>query len=246
MLGEVEMADLTGDTFFNGRIRVMQSRKGHRFSIDAVLLAHQVLTHAADTVLDLGTGCGIIPLILAWHRPGLRIYGAEIQEELAETALLNVRENDMAGQISILHTDMRTLKSGMIPGPVNLVVCNPPYRKADSGRINPNPERAVARHEIKATLRDALVAAGRILPVSGKFLTIYPAERLTDLLTEMRAARIEAKFVRMIHSGPKTGAKLILAEGARGGRPGVKIGPPLVIYGENGDYTEEVGKMFDA
>ena len=131
----------------------------------------------------------------------------------------------------------------MISDPISLIVSNPPYRKVHSGRINPNPERAVARHEIKATLSDLLTATRRILPLSGRFITIYPAERVADLLTEMRASDIEPKFLRMIHSRRDSEAKLILAEGIRGGRAGTKIGHPLIIYQDNGDYTEEVEGM---
>jgi len=235
------MNSLTTDTFFNGRIRVMQSRNGYRFSIDAVLLAnHAGLINGVKTVLDLGTGCGIIPLILAYRYPNIRIYGVEIQKGLADIAALNVKENCMEDRIFILHKDMKEITSGMIPEPVDLVVSNPPYRKADSGRINPNQERAVARHEIKANLSDLLDAARRILPISGRFVTIYPAERTAELLINMHNADIEAKYLRMIHSKVQTEAKLILAEGIRGGHPGLKIAPPLFIYNEDESYTDEV------
>lgn len=236
----------TTDTFYNGRIQVKQSRDGYRFSIDAVILAGVAEPRPGDTVLDLGTGCGVIPLILAFRHPNVRIFGIEIQESLAELALLNAASNRMADRISIRCQDMKTLKNGMIPGQVNMVVSNPPYRKACSGRINPNQERAVARHEISAALSDVLETARRMLCISGNFLTIYPAERMTDMLTQMRSADIEPKFLRMIHSGANTEAKLLLAKGVRGGRPGIKIAPPLIIYNEDGTYTDEVKKMFDS
>lgn len=234
---------LTNGTFFNGRIQVKQNPSGYRFSIDAVILASHTAPLAEGNVLDLGTGCGIIPLILAYQNPKAIIYGIEVQKGLANIADINVKENGMADQITILYGDMKTLTSDMISGPVNLIVSNPPYRKAGSGRVNPNRERAVARHEIKVTLSDVIETASRILPVSGKFVTIYPAERMTDLLIQMRSAGIEPKFLRMIHSGKDTEAKLLLAEGVRKGRPGVKIGPPLFIYNKDGIYTDEVEKM---
>lgn len=238
------MDSLTIDTFFNGRIKVKQHRSGYRFSIDAVLMAGHAKPRPEGTVLDLGTGCGIIPMILAYRHATIKVYGIEVQPQLAELAALNVAENNMGDRVSILCMDMKTLQPDVISGPVDLVISNPPFRKAESGRINPNRQRAIARHEIKATLFDVVESARRMLPLAGRFITIYPAERITDILSQMRSADIEPKFLRMIHSGANTAAKLILVAGSKGGRPGVKIGPPLIIYKEDGSYTEDVQQMF--
>jgi tRNA1Val (adenine37-N6)-methyltransferase len=238
------MTSLTTDTFFNGRIRVKQSRSGYRYSIDAVLLAAQTRPRPDDTVLDLGTGCGIIPLILAYRHPKIKVYGIEVQQDLAAVAALNVEENRMGDRINIYCRDMKTLKHDMTSGPVDLVVSNPPFRKAESGRINPDRQRAVARHEIKATLYDVVATARRMLRTSGRFVMVYLAERMTDILTQMRSAGIEPKTLRMIHSGRDTEAKLILVEGKKGGRPGLKVGPPLIIFRKDGSYTDEVEEIF--
>jgi len=239
------MKFLTTDTFYNGRIQVKQNKSGYRFSIDAVLLASHAGPREGDRVLDLGTGCGIIPLMLAYRNPKIKIYGIELQEALAEIADLNIKDNNMEDQVTILCLDMKNLKQDMISGPVDLVVCNPPYRKAKSGRMNPNEQRAVARHEIKVTLYDVIETSRRMLNTSGKFLMIYPAERLVDIISQMRSAGIEPKFFRMIHSKRDTEAKLILLEGVKGGRPGIKIGQPLIIYRKDGSYTDEVEKMME-
>lgn len=238
------MTSLTTDTFFNGRIQVKQNRSGYRFSLDAVLLAWHAGPGVNDTVLDLGTGCGIIPMILAYRNPGVKIYGIEVQTELAEIASLNVAANNMEDQITILCMDMKTLKRDAGFGPVDLVVSNPPFRKPKSGRINPDRQRAIARHEIKTTLFDVVQAAGDMLDTSGRFVMVYPAERMTDVLTQMRSSGIEPKSVRMVHSGRDTRAKMILVEGKKGGRPGMKVGSPLIIYRENGSYSDEVALMF--
>jgi tRNA1Val (adenine37-N6)-methyltransferase len=235
---------LTTDCFFNGRIQIMQNRSGYRFSIDAIILSFYAGKYPADQILDLGTGCGIIPIILAYRNPKVSVYGIEVQKALAIIGAMNVAANQMENQITILCQDMKTLKPNMISGSIDLVVSNPPYRRLDSGRINPNPQRAVARHEIKATLSDVVRTASRMLRISGRFVTIYPAERLTDLFTQMRLGGIEPKFFRMIHAGWKTEAKLVFMEGIKGGRPGVKTGPPLIVYGEAGNYTDEVEEMF--
>ena len=118
----------------------MQSRTGYRFSIDAVILASHASSHTAGKVLDLGTGCGIIPLILAYHNPNIKICGVEVQEGLASIAAMNVKENHMEDSVTILCKDMKELKHDMVSGPADMVVSNPPYRRANSGRINPNQE----------------------------------------------------------------------------------------------------------
>jgi len=239
------MPSCTTDSFFNGRIRVKQYRSGYRFSIDAVLLAYQAFPRSADKVVDLGTGCGIIALIMAYRRKDITVYAVEIQAELTQLAISNVKENLLEDRITVLDIDMKKLKPDATSGPVDLVVSNPPYRRSGSGRINPDNQRAVARHELKANLNDVVRTARRMLKTSGRFVTIYTAERTADMLSQMRVAGIEPKFIRTIHSGPSSDAKLILIEGVKDGNPGLKIGPPLLVYDQNGDYTDEVQRMFE-
>jgi tRNA1Val (adenine37-N6)-methyltransferase len=234
----------TTDTFFNGKIRITQERAGYRFSIDAVLLAYFAAPRSGNKVLELGTGCGIIPLILAYRQPQIEIYGVEVQAELAELAVSNVRENQLHDRISVICADMKSLRPAMTAGPVDLVVCNPPFRRRGSGRINPDVQRAVARHEIKANLDDVIQTSHRMLCAAGRLVLIYTAGRLTDILSRMRADGIEPKFIRMIHSRQDTEAALILIEGVKGGRPDLKIAPPLIIYDEKNNYTDEVESMF--
>ena len=238
------MNSYTTDTFFNGKIRVTQDRTGYRFSIDAVLLAHFADPRSGDKVLDLGTGCGIIPLILAYRQPHISLYGVEVQTVLAELAVSNVRENQLENRITVFCTDMKLLRPAMTAGPVDLVVCNPPFRRRGSGRINPDAQRAVARQEITATLGDIIQTSHRMLRTAGRLVLIYTAERMTDILSQMRTDGIEPKFIRMIHSRQDTEAALILIEGVKGGRPDLKIAPPLIIYDKKNDYTDEVGSMF--
>ncbi len=236
--------ELTEDAFFNGRIRIKQNRFGYRFSVDAVLLAFYARPRPKDTVIDLGTGCGIIPLILAYRNPETKVYGIEAQQDLADISAINIEENRMGKQISIFCMDMKILTNDIIPGPIDIAISNPPYRKVKSGRINPDRQKAMARHEIKATLFDVVETAKRMLRVSGRFVVIYPAERLIDIVTQMRASGIEPKFTRMIHSFANKEAKMVLLEGIKGGRPGIKVDPPLIIYRDGGSYTDEVEKMF--
>jgi tRNA1Val (adenine37-N6)-methyltransferase len=238
------MEALTTDAFFDGKLHIKQEASGYRFSLDAVLLAWHARPRADERVLDLGTGCGIIPLILTYRNPDIVAFGIEIQEELAELAISNVNANRMQNKITILRQDMRYLKPDMIGGPVDLVVCNPPYRKPNSGRMNPDAQRAIARHELKVNLADVLLTARRLLRTAGRFVTVYTAERIVELLSQMRMEGVEPKFMRSIHSQLDTEAKLILVVGVKGARPGIRLGPPLIIYDANGEYSKEVQGMF--
>jgi len=235
---------LTGDGFFNGRIKITQDRSGYRFSLDAVLVAHFAVPGEGDRILDLGSGCGIIPLILAFRYPGVRIFGVEIQEPLAQIAGGNVLENGMTGRIEILPMDMRILDTRVTGGPVDFVVTNPPYRKARSGRVNSHHQRAVARHEISVTLEGVVDAGWRMLKPRGRFVAVVPAERMTDLLSQMRARGLEPKRLQMVHSRIDSEAKLVLVEGIKGGRRGVCVESPLLLYGSDGRYTDAVFRMF--
>lgn len=235
---------LTPDTFFHGKITVKQKESGYRYSIDSVLLAWHCRPRPGNRIIDLGTGCGIIPLILLYRHPAITIQGIEIQKDLADIARLNIRENGYENRADIIWQDMSTLKGKSVNPPVDIIVSNPPYRKADSGRINPNQECAVARHEIKITLEGVIQTARKLLSTGGRLITINTADRLTDLITCMRNTGIEPKFARMIHSKQKSEARMVLIEGTMRGRPGMKIAPPLVIYNNDGSYTNEVEKMF--
>ena len=238
------MNDFSTDTFFNGKIKVKQNRYGYRFSIDAVLLAYHAGKYPCSRILELGTGCGIIPLIMTYRNPALTFYGIEIQKELADIANINVKSNNMENQITILCQDMKKLNYNIISGMVDMVVSNPPYWKVSSGRINSNQQKAVARHEIEATLFDVIETACRMLRTSGRIVMVYSTERLTDIITQMRYFNIEPKFLRFIHSNKNSEAKLILIEGIKDGRTGAKIASPLIIYHKDGSYISEVKKMF--
>ena len=235
---------LTRDTFFNGKLTVKQDRTGYRFSIDAVILAQRVRPKPGERVVDLGTGCGIVPLIVGYRHPETHLFGIEIQKELADIADANVRDNGMEGIIRIVCRDMQTIQPAMFQGPVDIVVSNPPFRKTASGRINPNRQRAVARHEISVTLFKVVKTASDILRRGGLFVLIYTSERLPELIQHMRACRLEPKSVRFIHSRTDSESKLMMMEGIKQARPGLKVGPPIVIYNEDGTYTKEVAAMF--
>ncbi len=237
------MSELTSDACLDGRLQIAQARDGYRFSIDAVLLAALPRPKPGDYLIDLGTGCGIIPLIVAYRHPHVEFLSVEMQAQLADLARANVEANQMQGRIRVVQGDMRLLSPGDLQRPADWVLTNPPYRRSRSGRINPNSQRAAARHEIDIDLPGLMQTAGRLLRTGGRFAIIYPGERTVDLLHHMRLAAIEPKWIRPVCSHDGQEAKLILVEGVRNGHPGMVLAPPLVIYSGDGSYTAEVRKM---
>ncbi len=237
----------TADSFFNGKLQIRQMQDGYRFSIDAVLLANFCQVRSEDRILDIGTGCGIIPLLLARQHPGISLVGVEVQPELAELALFNVRQNKMEGRIAIVHQDIKDFRPRAAPQDVfDGIVSNPPYRRASSGRVNPNHQKALARHEILLTLDGLLKKVRALLKTAGWFALIYPAERVAELFEAMRRVNIEPKRLRPVYSTVESPARLVLVGGVKAGRPGLIVEPPLVIYGVDGRYTGEVAAMMSA
>lgn len=238
------MKDRTTEAVFGGRILVEQPRRGYRFSVDALLLAAFFRPEGCRRLVDLGTGCGIIPLILAHRHPRLSITAIEIQPALAEIAAENVRRNGMEGRITVLSGDLRELAPAGALEPFDSAAANPPYRRARSGRINPDTQRALARHEIALTLPELVRAAAALLRNGGRFFTIYPAERLNEILGCMSTQRLEPKRLQAVHSRRSDPARLILVEGVKGARPGLAIPAPICLYSDSGEYTELAQGIF--
>ncbi|MBW2709317.1 MAG: methyltransferase domain-containing protein [Deltaproteobacteria bacterium] len=218
------------DLFLDGRLKLIQSRDGYRFSIDAVLLSQFVTLRPGDVVIDLGTGCGVIPLILLLTKPVGHVFGLEIQAELITQAARNARLNGFLERMDVVRGDFR--HPPFYPGFADLVVCNPPYRKINSGRINPHPQKAIARHEILASLDDLLQAAAALLTKKGRFALVYPAVRLAEVFVCMRRFHLEPKRVRIHYPDLESSAKLALIEATLGGQPGLEILPPLLGQGD--------------
>ena len=234
----------TLDTLFGGRLQIIQKKKGYRFSLDALLLAHFTEPGVQDKILDLGTGCGIIPLILIFHHKAEKVIGVEIQPSLADLARRNAALNHLSSHIEIWEKDLKTLKKESWGRTFDVVFSNPPYRKVGAGRINPWLEKALARHEIKATLNDILQAAHHLLKEKGRLNIIYPASRAADLIQEMRKFHLEPKRLQFIHSHHKDEARLMLLEAIKEGRAQIKVLPPLFIYDSRGFYTSEAQELF--
>ncbi len=217
------------DCFMDGRLKLIQSKDGYRFSIDAILLAQFVTIRQGDVVVDLGTGCGVIPLILLLTKLVGYAFGLEIQEELAGQAARNILLNGFDDKMRVVLGDIKN--PPIAEESADVVICNPPYRQVKSGRINPDPRRAIARHEIMVSIDDILHAARSILRKKGRLAVIYSSVRLADILARMRRFNLEPKKIQIIYPDLNSGAKLVLVEAILGGRPGLKISPPIVGQG---------------
>ncbi len=238
------MDEETLDEILDGRLRVFQKKKGYRFSLDAILLAHFVSLKSKSKAIDLGTGSGIIPLILAARFPPVAWTGLEIQDDLAGLATRSIQLNGLQDQINIVQGDARKIKNIFSAHSFDAVTFNPPYRKINSGRINPDQEKAIARHEIKGSLKDFLQAAKYLLKPAGKVFTIYPAKRLAELVSLFRANSIEPKRMKFVFSDVNSAAEFVLVEGRAGSREELNIEPSLVIYDEDKEYTKQITDIF--
>jgi tRNA1Val (adenine37-N6)-methyltransferase len=226
----IPSSDETLDTFFNGSLQILQKKKGYRFSIDAVLLSQFINVRKDEKVIDLGTGCGILPLILARTTQAGSFVGIEIQKELAEFARKNVILNHLDHRISILHQDFKELKASFLAGSFDVVISNPPYRQHRTGRTNPCLEKAVARHEIQSTIGDLIRITSYLLPAKGRFYLIFPALRTVDLLVALRGEKLEPKRLQFVYPRMGEEAKFILTESVKASGVSLKLMEPLILH----------------
>jgi tRNA1Val (adenine37-N6)-methyltransferase len=230
----------------SGNLKILQKKKGYRFSIDSILLAHFVRLGEAHKVVDLGTGSAVIPIILATKVESAEIWGVEIQEELAEMAKRNVVMNHLQSRVHIMKADARSLADRMPSEEFDIVLTNPPYRKMRSGRISLQREKAIARHELEGSLDDMAKIAFRLLKPKGSLYLVYPAVRIADLITCLRGNDLEPKRMRLVHPKMGKGAQLTLVEASKRGGPGVEIHPPLFVHGLNGHYSDEMRAIYSS
>lgn len=233
----------SSDRLFGGRLTVYQSKAGYRFSLDALLLGYFAAPAERARVLELGTGSAVVALVLAYLHPTIALVGLELQPALAARARRSVRANGLDERIEIVTGDVRAPAESIAAGSFDLVLCNPPFRRATAGRVSTEAEKRIARHEIAATLKDFVAAAAHALRAKGRVAMIYGAERAVDLLDALRAAGIEPKRLRWVHSHAGGEATLVLVDGVKGGRSGVKVLPPLIVYRAQQEYGDEVAAM---
>ncbi len=224
-------------------LKIIQNTDGFCFGIDAVLLANFAKVKNKAKVVDLGTGTGIIPLIIYGKSNAEKIYGVEIQEEVFEMASRSVLMNDIKDNIEIINADLKDIKEVLPTNTFDVVTSNPPYMHND-GIKNPNDKKMISRHEVKCNLEDVIKAASILLKERGKFFMIHRPTRLIDIVSLGRKYRLEPKLMRFVHPKVDKAPNLLLVEFTKGGRPDLKIMDPLYVYGEDGKYTEEIIEIY--
>ncbi len=223
--------------------KIIQSTQAFRFSLDAVLLAHFAYIRRQAIAVDLGTGSGVIALLLA-ARNIKSVIGIEIDPLLADMASRSVTLNEVGSIVSIINADMRRLQGVLPAGKYDLVVSNPPYRRSGTGKISKNDKIINSRHEISVSLAEVIAAAKYLLKYRGRLALIHLPERLPEIFYQMHMQGIEPKRMRIVHSYVDRKACLAMIEGILGGKSGLEIMPPLVIYQQNGIYNDEIQKYY--
>jgi tRNA1Val (adenine37-N6)-methyltransferase len=231
--------DETLDSFYHGRILVMQKKKGYRFSVDAPLLAAFIRTGPADSLLEAGAGNGIISLLLSL-RPFRRIVCLEIQPALADLARRNVRLNRLDDRIAVLERDLRTFQS---EEKFDIVFSNPPYLRKEGGHLSRSEEKAVAKHEIWCDIFDIMQLAGRVLKRDGRGYFIYPVRRKTDFDQAAERNGLKVRSLRYVHPSREKPARWFLAECAFAGEFEERL-PPLFVHDDQGEYSPEMKQVF--
>ena len=210
-------------------IKVLQPKYGYRFSVDSLLLADFIRPRKFDHILDIGTGCGVIAMVLAKKHSNVKIAALEIQKGLAEIAEKNIRSNHLDRQIALYESDLNRIPELFPAGSFDHIVTNPPYRSPISGRLCKNSQEALARHEILTDLDQIISAARYALHPGGRASLIYSADRATKLLAGMHKMSLEPKRLRMIPPAPNLPAKLILVEGCKDAGEELRVLPPIFL-----------------
>ncbi len=222
--------DETLDILCNEHLKIVQKKTGYRFSIDAVLLAAFVVLKKHERLLDIGSGCGIIPIYIAKKGCTNNMTGVEIQRDLYETAQKNRAINECEKHIHFINADIRSLLKDMKKTPFHVIVSNPPYTKRQSGRMCPGHSRLLARCEETLDLEALASAASALLLEKGRFYIIYPARRFGELVHAAESRRLALKRLRPVYPRRDEKANLVLAEFVKDGGVGATIEKPLYVY----------------
>ncbi len=232
------------DDLMRGQMRIIQNPDMFCFGTDAVLLADFAGVQGAETVCDLGSGSGILPLLIAARARPRRIDAVEIQAQLCEMMRRSVALNSLEDLITVHETDMRDAPRILGAGRYDCVVCNPPYYKAGANIPGPNESVRIARHETTLALYDILQIAAKLLRHGGRLCMIHQALRALDVADGMRAQRLAPKAVRAVHFTAKADAKLLLWEARKGGKEGLTWQKPLILKDEHGNETDEYREIY--
>jgi len=231
------------DDLMIGQLKIIQNQSEFCFSLDAILIAHFATLRQGNNVVDLGTGTGVIALLLAARGAG-HVTGLEMSQSMAAMAKRSVALNALQDTVEIINGNLCNVKEWLPAGECDLVVSNPPYRPVGGGYISPNEKVAMAKHEVTATLQDVVNAARYLVKTRGRFAMVHLPERMSEILVAMSQADLEPKRLQLVHSSIDKTPKMLLVEGIRGAKPGLKILPPLIVYKSDGSYSDEIQQYY--
>ena len=232
------------DELHRNGYKIIQNPERFCFGMDAVLLSGFASALEGEKVLDLGTGTGIIPILMAAKTPADHLTGLEIQEESADMARRSVAYNDLEDRIDIVTGDIKDASRLFGASSFDVITTNPPYMIADHGLVNPDEAKALARHEIKCTLEDVISQSAKVLRPGGRFFMVHRPFRLSEIFTLMTAYKLEPKRMRMVYPYVDAEPNMVLIEGNRGGKPRLSVEKPLIVYKERGKYTDEIYDIY--
>lgn len=223
---------------------IIQNEKKFCFGMDGVLLSGFARAKEGDRVLDLGTGTGIIPILMAAKTAAGHLTGIEIQEESADMASRSVAYNGLADRIQIIHGDIKEAETLFGAASFDVITANPPYMAGSHGLQNPEEPKAIARHEILCTLEDVIAQTAKLLKPGGNFYLVHRPFRLSEIMVLLHTYKLEPKRMRLVHPFADKEPNMVLIEANRGGKPMITVEKPLIVYQKPGIYTEEIYDIY--
>lgn len=227
-------------------LKIIQKNDGFCFGIDSILLsdfAKEIRNNSK--VLDLGTGTGILSILLTGKTDLSKIYGIELQKDIADMAKRSVILNKLQDKVEILNMDINNLENIFELNSFDAIVTNPPYKNENTGKINDNEYKYISRHETTANLSDFIKISFKMLKDKGSLYMVHRPERLVDIIYELRINKIEPKNIRFVYSSINKEPKLVLIKAVKNANKFLKVEKPLFVYDENGNYTKEILKIYN-
>ena len=232
------------DDLQRNNYRIIQNEAKFCFGMDAVLLSGYTKVKKGETVLDLGTGTGIIPILLSAKTEASHLTALEIQEESADMARRSVALNDLSEKITVVTGDIKEATKLFGKAVFDVVTCNPPYMNDQHGLKNPDMPKAIARHEVLCSLEDVVREASGVLKPNGRFYMVHRPFRLAEIFEQLKKYKLEPKAMQFVHPYVDKEPNMVLIECLKGGKPMIKIAPPLIVYQKSGVYTQEIYDIY--